>query len=116
MVPTAEDHAKSLGVRKREDSLKQNSTEPSNVGTAPSAEDHAKSLGVQERGGDRGNQYQSGKVQSCTLAPTAEDHAENLGVSVRTVKGWERDRKEIVADPELKYSTKHSHSKRHTVL
>ncbi len=41
--------AESLGVRKREDSLKQNTTEPTNVGTAPSAEQHAHDLGVAKR-------------------------------------------------------------------
>ena len=38
--------AEALGVRRREDSLKQNTTVPSFDGTAPSAQDHADSLGV----------------------------------------------------------------------
>lgn len=38
--------AEALGVRRREDSLKQNTTDPSNEGTVPSAQDHADSLGV----------------------------------------------------------------------
>ena len=33
--------AEALGVRKREDSLKQNTTDPSFEGTVPSAKDHA---------------------------------------------------------------------------
>ena len=38
--------AEALGVRKREDSLKQNSTDPSNEGTAPTAKQNADALGV----------------------------------------------------------------------
>ena len=60
-VPTA------LGVRKREDSLKQNSADPKNFVTVPSA----------------------------------KEHADALGVSRPTVARWEKDRKEIMADPEL---------------
>lgn len=59
--------ANALGVRKREDSLKQNSADPTNVGTVPSA----------------------------------KEHADDLGVTERTVERWEKDRKEIMADPEL---------------
>ena len=59
--------ANALGVRKREDSLKQNSADPTNVGTVPSQ----------------------------------EEHADALGVSRPTVARWEKDRKEIMADPEL---------------
>jgi len=64
--------AEALGVRKREDSLKQNSTVPQNCGSVPSAQDHAKALGVSER----------------------------------TVNNWEKDRKEIKADPELSEKAK----------
>jgi len=46
IAPSQEGHAESLGVRKREDSLKQNSTDPSNDGTVPSAKEHADALGV----------------------------------------------------------------------
>jgi hypothetical protein len=35
------------------------------------------------------------------LAPSQREHAVALGVNTRTVNGWERDRKEIVADEEL---------------
>lgn len=38
--------ADALGVRKREDSLKQNSSDVTNVTTAPSQEDHADEIGV----------------------------------------------------------------------
>jgi len=38
--------AGALGVRKREDTLKQNSSDPQNCGTAPSASDHAEDIGV----------------------------------------------------------------------
>lgn len=64
--------ADALGVRKREDSLKQNSTDPSNDGTAPSA----------------------------------SEHADSLGVARPTVERWEKDRKEIKADPELSNKAK----------
>ena len=66
--------AEALGVRKREDSLKQNTTDPSFEGTVPSAKEHADALGVQSRGGDRGNQYQSGNVTNVTMAPSQEEH------------------------------------------
>ena len=59
--------ANALGVRKREDSLKQNSADPKNFVTVPSA----------------------------------KEHADDLGVTERTVQNWEKDRKEIMADPEL---------------
>ena len=61
----------------------------------------ADALGVQERGGERGNQYQSGNVTNVTMAPSQEDHAESLGVRRETVNRWEKDRKEIKSDPEL---------------
>jgi len=61
----------------------------------------AEALGVQSRGGDRGNQYQSGNPSNDGMAPSAEDHADEIGVSRPTVERWERDRKEIKSDPEL---------------
>lgn len=59
--------ADALGVRKREDTLKQNSTDVSND----------------------------------TTAPSQDEHADEIGVSRPTVARWEKDRKEIKADPEL---------------
>ena len=41
--------ANAVGVRKREDSLKQFSSDPKNFGTVPSAKEHADSLGVTRR-------------------------------------------------------------------
>ena len=67
LAPSQQARADDLGVRKREDSLKQNSADPTNVGTVPSA----------------------------------KEHADDLGVTERTVERWEKDRKEIMADPEL---------------
>lgn len=61
----------------------------------------AEALGVQSRGGDRGNQHQSGNVTNVTMAPSQDKHADEIGVSRETVNRWEKDRKEIVADPEL---------------
>lgn len=60
----------------------------------------ANAVGVQSRGGDRGNQYQSGNPQSCGMAPTAKEHADSLGVHVNTITNWEADRKVIFSDPE----------------
>jgi hypothetical protein len=42
----------------------------------------AEAPGVKSRGGERGNQYQSGNVTNVTMAPSQEDHAEALGVVV----------------------------------
>lgn len=61
----------------------------------------SEALGVQSRGGDRGNQYQSGNVSNDTMAPSQQDYADSLGVSRPTVARWEKDRKEIKSDPEL---------------
>tara|TARA_R110001599_G_C12182582_1_gene654184 strand:+ start:72 stop:989 length:918 start_codon:yes stop_codon:yes gene_type:complete len=58
-------------------------------------------LGVQSRGGDRGNQYQSGNPKNFGMAPSAKYHADTIGVTSRTVENWEKDRKEIKDDPEL---------------
>jgi hypothetical protein len=35
------------------------------------------------------------------MVPSAKDHADTIGVTSRTVENWEKDRKEIKADPEL---------------
>jgi len=59
--------ATALGVRKREDSLKQNSTD----------------------------------VVNTTTVPSQAEHAESLGVHRDTVARWEKDRKEIMEDPDL---------------
>tara|TARA_R110000868_G_C10850479_1_gene760770 strand:+ start:48 stop:920 length:873 start_codon:yes stop_codon:yes gene_type:complete len=64
--------ASALGVRNREDSLKQNSTD----------------------------------VVNTTTAPSQQEHADDIGVHRDTVARWERDRKAIVSDPELKEKAK----------
>ena len=61
-------------------------TDPKNFGTVPSAKEHAEALGVQSRGGDRGNQYQSGNPSNEGMAPSAQEHADALGVADRTVQ------------------------------
>ena len=61
----------------------------------------AEALGVQIRGGERGNQYQSGNPSNEGMAPSAKGHADALGVGLSTVERWEADRKEIKADTEL---------------
>ena len=58
-------------------------------------------LGVQERGGNGNNQHKSGNRSNDRLAPTQAQHAEVMGVGEATIRRWERDRKEIKADPEL---------------
>jgi hypothetical protein len=62
----------------------------------------AEALGVQGRGGDR----KSGEVNinptNVGMVPkSAKEHADDLGVTERTVERWEKDRKEIMSDPEL---------------
>lgn len=61
----------------------------------------AEALGVQSRGGDR--KSVGGKINSenSPMIPSQQQHADALGVHRDTVKNWERDRKEIMADPEL---------------
>ncbi len=54
----------------------------------------AAALGVRER---KDNQHTPNGVSS----PSQEEHAYALGVGNRTVNRWEKDRKEIMADPEL---------------
>jgi len=66
----------------------------------------ADALGVQSRGGNGNNQHQSGNPQNCGIAPSASDHAESIGVHVNTVTNWEKDRKEIKADPVLSQKAK----------
>jgi len=61
----------------------------------------AEALGVQERGGDRKSEEAKINVTNVTMVPSQEDHAESLGVRRETVNRWEKDRKEIKADPEL---------------
>ena len=40
-------------------------------------------------------------VTNVTSSPSQEEHADALGVSRMTVNRWEKDRKEIMSDPEL---------------
>ena len=42
------------------------------LNSALAQEEHADALGVQSRGGERGNQYQSGNTQNCVMAPSQE--------------------------------------------
>ena len=61
----------------------------------------AAALGVQERGGDRQSEEAKSNVTNVTMVPTQEEHADALGVRRETVNRWEKDRKEIMSDPEL---------------
>ena len=40
-------------------------------------------------------------VSNDTSSPSQEEHADALGVSRPTIARWEKDRKEIMSDPEL---------------
>jgi len=62
----------------------------------------AEALGVQSRGGDRKSEI---NVSNDTMIPSQEDHADALGVSRPTVARWEKDRKEIMSDPDLSFKT-----------
>ena len=66
----------------------------------------AEELGVQPHGGTGSNQYQSADRSFDTSAPTQQEHADALGVSKPTIKRWEKDRKEIKADPVLSEKAK----------
>ena len=66
----------------------------------------ADALGVQGRGGNGNNQHQSGNGKNFPIAPSQEERADSLGVTPRTVKNWEKDRKEIKSDPELSNKAK----------
>ena len=66
----------------------------------------ATALGVRDRGAPEGNQNRAGGETSNTKTfvfepKSAKEHAHDLGVTERTVQNWEKDRKEIMADPEL---------------
>ena len=54
----------------------------------------AEALGVRER---KDNQHTPNSVSS----PSQSDHAKSLGVHLNTVNRWEKDRKDIMSDPEL---------------
>ena len=61
----------------------------------------ATALGVQAKGGDRKSEEAKINGSNELLIPTQKEHADSLGVDLSTVKRWEKDRKEIMADPEL---------------
>ena len=61
----------------------------------------AEVLGVQLRGGDRQSEGAKSNVSIDTMVPSQATHADELGVSRPTIARWEKDRKEIKADPEL---------------
>ena len=54
----------------------------------------AAALGVRER---KDNQHTPTSVSS----PSQAEHAKSLGVHLNTINRWEKDRKEIMSDPEL---------------
>ena len=58
-------------------------------------------MGVHSRGGDRQSEEAKSNVTNVTMVPTQEDHADALGVRRETVNRWEKDRKEMMSDPEL---------------
>ena len=60
----------------------------------------AAALGVRER---TDNQHTPTSVSS----PSQAEHAKSLGVHLNTVNRWEKDRKEIMSDPELAAPLQH---------
>lgn len=58
-------------------------------------------LGVQERGGDRQSEESKSNRPNGPLVPSQAEHASALGVGQRTIRRWDKDRKEIMADSEL---------------
>jgi transcriptional regulator with XRE-family HTH domain len=63
----------------------------------------ADALGVQSRGGDRKSEI---NTPNGAMVPSQEEHADAIGVGQRTVNRWEKDRKEIKADPYLSEKAK----------
>ena len=61
----------------------------------------AEALGVQSRGGDRKSGEAKINPSNDGMVPSAKQHAIALGVGGATIERWEKDRKEIMADPEL---------------
>ena len=61
----------------------------------------ASSLGVRNRGKTWDSRTQENNVVSTTIIPSQQDHAGSLGVHRDTIARWEKDRKEIMSDPEL---------------
>jgi hypothetical protein len=67
----------------------------------------ANALGVQSRGGARKPDEAKITPSNDGMIPkSAKEHADDIGVSQPTVERWETDRKDIVADPELKEKAK----------
>ena len=61
----------------------------------------AEALGVKDRGGDNQSEKAKSNPTNVGMVPSAKDHAEAIGITDRTVERWEKDRKEIKADPDL---------------
>jgi hypothetical protein len=61
----------------------------------------ASSLGVRNRGKTWDSRTQENNVVNTTIIPSQQDHAGSLGVHRDTIARWEKDRKEILSDPEL---------------
>jgi len=61
----------------------------------------AEALGVRGQGKSWHSGTQDDNMTNDILTPSREVHADAIGVTPRTVARWEKDRKEIKADPEL---------------
>ena len=61
----------------------------------------AEALGVRERGKTWDSRTQDNIGVNTTIIPSQQDHAGSLGVHRDTIARWEKDRKEIMSDPEL---------------
>ena len=58
-------------------------------------------MGVRNRGKTWDSRTQENNVVNTTIIPSQQDHAGSLGVHRDTIARWEKDRKEIMSDPEL---------------
>jgi len=63
----------------------------------------AEALGVRKR--EDSLWWKANDPQNCGTTPSAKEHADALGVHVNTVSNWEKDRKEIMSDPDLSFKT-----------
>lgn len=93
----------------REEAIKKVTSKQVNRGHWPNAAkeffyaQRAEAIGVRENGSHK--RFEEG-VTNVIATPSQQEHADDLGVTRETVNRWEKDRKDIVADPELSEKAK----------